>query len=722
MNSRNCAVLGAASRSLFGSFSFGFVLCALLALGSESFGAVQSLSLVKFRDDFSAGEKARLLRDAYEIAARDERVLGFQWGTNNSPEGLTKGFTHGFVVTYASAEARAEYLESDAFQAVAGKLEEGIADLFSFSFEVEEAPPAAEVGRVHHLVFFRFKEDAEAAAVQGVVDAFATLPQKISGLLRYQAGTNVGSTELARGFTHAFLLTFVNERARNDYLPHPAHKAFVSVVGPVLAEPLVVDFTVTPADRSLFVTSGLEPYRVYQRSADGTASIEFGGVCSADGKIEARLRGGRRTVPGFDWREVGAAVDGAFTAVLAEVPTGGEYTVEVRRRDRFGNIAAHTEVANVLVGDLWILAGQSNMEGVGDLDGVTESSPLVHCFTMAHRWEIAREPLHWLVDSPDPVHSHHWLRDLDEAGRRKKRAEVRRHRRKGAGLGLPFAVELVRRTGVPIGLIASAHGGTSMTQWDPTRRDDGGSSLYGSMFKQVKNAGGAVKGVLWYQGESDALDPAAVPLFEERFEKLVAAFRRDFEQPELPFYSVQLGRFVVLRDSGDDWNRVQDSQRILATRIPHTAVVAAVDLPLDDLIHIGTDGLKRLGRRLALTAHRNLYGGAGIESGPQLAKVSAGPRGFSVRVEYSGVNGRLTPERKIDGFSLHAKDGKDLKLIYRASVDPSDGNTVVLKLRSKLGEETYLRYGAGLDPVCTLADESDMSAPVFGPIRVGPSN
>ena len=64
-----------------------------------------------------------------------------------------------------------------------------------------------------------------------------------------------------------------------------------------------------------------------------------------------------------------------------------------------------TSVGPVFVGDLWVLAGQSNMEGVGDLIDVTPPNPRVMLLGMDGKWAQAEEPLHWLVDSPDPVHS-----------------------------------------------------------------------------------------------------------------------------------------------------------------------------------------------------------------------------------------------------------------------------------------------------------------------------
>ena len=57
------------------------------------------------------------------------------------------------------------------------------------------------------------------------------------------------------------------------------------------------------------------------------------------------------------------------------------------------------------------------------------------------------------------------------------RPRLHKTRKKGAGLGLPFAVAMVESTGVPIGLVASAHGGTSMEQWNPAKKEQGGAAF-----------------------------------------------------------------------------------------------------------------------------------------------------------------------------------------------------------------------------------------------------
>src|SRR5262249_10137440 len=154
-----------------------------------------------------------------------------------------------------------------------------------------------------------------------------------------------------------------------------------------------------------------------------------------------------------------------------------------------------------------------------------------------------------------------------------------------------------------------AHGGTSMAQWDPARKDEGGKSLYGSMIRQFRLAGGKVKGVLWYQGESDANGEAS-KRHSQGFAPFIRAGRSDFGPAQRPFYFVQIGRFVRGGDPGG-WDTVREGQRRLPERVPNTAVVSVIDLELDDAIHVGTQGLKRAGQRLARVAARELFGQLG---------------------------------------------------------------------------------------------------------------
>jgi type 1 glutamine amidotransferase len=485
--------------------------------------------------------------------------------------------------------------------------------------------------------------------------------------------------------------------------------------------------------------------RVYQRDINGRAEIPIVLEESAKGwqVAEARINGANVDATAIKY------ADGKLTGV----PMGGPYTITCRLQKE--RTSQSVMVGPVFVGDLWVLAGQSNMEGVGDLVDVTPPSSQVMMLGMDGKWRQAEEPLHWLVDSPDPVHSG------DPKDREARSAQTHKSRRKGAGLGLPFAEALNRSTGVPIGLVICAHGGTSMDQWNPAKKNEGGQSLYGSMLRQFQLAGGKVKGVLWYQGESDALGDAS-KRYPQVFAHFIQAVRSDFSQPELPFYYVQIGRFVAAANP-QGWNAVQEAQRVLPERVPYTAVISVIDLELDDLIHVGTQGLKRAGQRLARIAERELFGKVGATT-PTLDRVTRGPNNTLV-VKFKGVNMAapgvgpagapqaqsrgmmggfqnpggggmgtrygpppsgsagepshlgLMPEHHIAGFSIRKEDGGDVPLIFEACVGKAR-DTVVLKLAGAIPAGAALWYGHGLDPYCNLTDSMDMAVPVFGPIPI----
>ena len=149
--------------------------------------------------------------------------------------------------------------------------------------------------------------------------------------------------------------------------------------------------------------------------------------------------------------------------------------------------------------------------------------------------------------------------------------------------------------------------------------------------------------------------------------------------------------------------------------IPHSAMIAAVDLQLDDGIHVGTADLKRLSRRLADLVCLDLF--------PRLkdfGERKRGPRPVAatfqdgvVKVSFSGVNGRLQSEGPISGFSIHQPDGEWLPLIYKSHVDPAEASTVLLSIQGKLPDGATLWYGFGKDPYCNLRDAADLAVPVF---------
>jgi hypothetical protein len=104
--------------------------------------------------------------------------------------------------------------------------------------------PAQPSQVLRHLVLFKFKHDATPQQIGEVVEAFRALQSKIDAIETFEYGTNVSVENKSQGFTHCFFVTFRDEKGRDAYLPHPAHKAFGALVGPRLDKVLVVDYWV----------------------------------------------------------------------------------------------------------------------------------------------------------------------------------------------------------------------------------------------------------------------------------------------------------------------------------------------------------------------------------------------------------------------------------------------------------------------------------------------
>lgn len=450
--------------------------------------------------------------------------------------------------------------------------------------------------------------------------------------------------------------------------------------------------------------AGSTSYQVVQRDEFGVAVLRFSGpeTASTEHRVEARLLSGERIV--FGWRPAGRVNQAGWTASVERVPAGGPYTIELRC-DAWEDARKFT---HILVGDLWVLAGQSNMEGYGYLEDVQPPDERIHVFRMDDEWAIAREPLHTTVSATDPAH---WPRDREGRPVRitgKRLAEYAANRKRGAGLGLPFAVQMLKGTGVPIGLIPCAHGGTRMDQWDPALKAQGGASLYGSMIRRVQAAGGRVKGILWYQGESDA-QPERWESYEQKLTTFVQSVRNDLSAPDLPFLLVQIGRNIATHvPHQKEWAAVQEIQRTLPLRTPHMASTASIDLELEDDVHADTPSLKRLGRRLARLA----LGGQGPQ--PESAVWEDG----AVRIGFRGVNGRLESAGRPAGFTLHGPDGEVLPVVSKTILPAADGGSVLLRVQGSLPAGAFVRYAWGRNPYCNITDSADMPVPAFGPLPV----
>jgi len=96
--------------------------------------------------------------------------------------------------------------------------------------------------KLRHMVLFGFKPGTSEAQVAELVGRFRALKDDVPGVEDFECGVDVSPEGLSQGHTHCFLLTFASESARDAYLPHPRHQAFVSWIGPIVEKALVVDY------------------------------------------------------------------------------------------------------------------------------------------------------------------------------------------------------------------------------------------------------------------------------------------------------------------------------------------------------------------------------------------------------------------------------------------------------------------------------------------------
>ena len=193
-----------------------------------------------FKDESTAEDIERVVNAFRELPSKIDEIIDFEWGVNNSPEGLDDGFTHCFLLTFKDEAGRAAYLPHPDHKAFGDVLRGHNDAVFVIDYWGDAQEPVAEALR--HAVFFRFKPDASPEDIAKVEDAFAELPSKIDVIRQFEWGTNNSPEKHDAGFTHCFMVTFDSEEGRAAYLPHPEHLAFVEILKPILDAPRVLDY------------------------------------------------------------------------------------------------------------------------------------------------------------------------------------------------------------------------------------------------------------------------------------------------------------------------------------------------------------------------------------------------------------------------------------------------------------------------------------------------
>lgn len=147
---------------------------------------------------------------------------------------------------------------------------------------------------LRHAVFFSFNPEATEQEVASVVEAFEKLPSQIDTIVDFKYGQAVPDARLSDGFTHAFLLTFNDEKGRDVYLPHPAHKAFGEVLRPIMKDVFVVDYWGTKSDVQ---RESALMHPVFFKFRDETSEKEIKGIEEGFAELANKIK----TVKHFEW-------------------------------------------------------------------------------------------------------------------------------------------------------------------------------------------------------------------------------------------------------------------------------------------------------------------------------------------------------------------------------------------------------------------------------------
>jgi sialate O-acetylesterase len=405
------------------------------------------------------------------------------------------------------------------------------------------------------------------------------------------------------------------------------------LVGASIAVPLVAEVQVPAIFSPHAVLQADRPLPVFGTGTPGEAvTVEFG---DARGSTE-----------------VGA--DGRWLVDLPpQKPSTTPRTLVVAGRNRI-------EIPDMLVGEVWLCSGQSNMEWPlsaterADEYVAAANDPLLRVFKVPHL--VADEPQadgpgRWTACSP---------------------ATAGEFTAVGYHLARRLRVEL----GVPVGIIDLSWGGTRIEPWIPkaSAREDPAlreaidvraaqasrvppppthpSAIWNAMGAWI--APYAIAGVAWYQGESNADEPEA---YRRHLTRLVQAWREAFGQPSLPFGVVQLASFM--KPNPDDpveggWAGLRDAQRRVADDLPNVGLIVTLDVGDADDIH--PRDKNAVGRRLFLWSLVDAYGRGGTAEGPGYRGKQA--RDGELVLSFRNAEGLRTRDGQPPaGFALAGADG-----------------------------------------------------------------
>ncbi len=416
------------------------------------------------------------------------------------------------------------------------------------------------------------------------------------------------------------------------------------------------------------------PVRVWGEAAPGSA-------------VEVRLGPRRATAA--------AAPSGRWSADLKALPAGGPFVLSAESG------GARAEVKDVLVGDVWLCAGQSNMQmTLKECDGGPAAADAAGSLAQLRLGSVGRRA------SANPRAD----------GEIRWRIAARDSARDFSGVGFFFAAELLADPAlrdVPLGVVDASFGGTMCEAWVPAEalagfaREDlrnsmfgiAPSTLYNGMIAPLGNS--PIKGVVWYQGEGNSDRPA---LYPKLLAALFASWRNQFATPELPFIVIQLPDFAP-GWGGISWAWMREAQAAAVRAAKHASL--AVEIDTNDGLDLHPRQKREIGRRVALLALHDVYGRPIVARGPEFRQAKR--ESDSLRVTFDTDGDRLASRGggPIRGFAVAGADGR-----YRFADATIEGDSIVLRCKEVPAPLTVRYAWAGV-PGANLVNRSGLPAAPF---------
>lgn len=318
---------------------------------------------------------------------------------------------------------------------------------------------------------------------------------------------------------------------------------------------------------------GLQDWQILQQ-IDGLAEVKIFGECeecetgiSAVSIQITEEESGKILMP---WTQTECNA-GKWYMLLDGFKAGIQYRIDIdgifgcgenQRRQRLKESVRH-----VSVGDIYLIAGQSNAAGWSR--GCYDEPLNLNVRELNHfgQWSVAAQPL--------------------EGG--------------GFSPFITFAKILSKKLNYPVGLIPRAIGASSVTSWTSS-----GEYIQGIHHEKI----GKIKGVLWYQGCNEALENNTEK-YEEYFIDFVKSIRRIFQNQNLPIITFQLNRFIAdsnPKAHNEGYDKIREIQRNMIDKIKNLYIIPTIDLTLmSDAIHNSIQSNITIGKRAAELSLDEIY-------------------------------------------------------------------------------------------------------------------